>query len=128
MRLTSFVFAIYFGLLSLAPQWQGLEFFKLDALMNHYAQYQQEQSQKGFWSFLQEHYLQQVTDQHQEHRELPFKSAQSNALVTLFMPVSETHLLLENPISFFQKEQIFSAPNALHTNDYFECWHPPQLV
>ena len=128
MRLTSFVLAIYFGLLSLAPQWQGLEFFKLDALFAHYDQYEQNHTDNSFWSFLQEHYLQQVTDNHQEHRELPFKSPQSNVLVTLFMPVSGAQFTLVAFSAHFPKQAIFTAPNALNINDYFECWHPPQLV
>lgn len=128
MRLMSFLFAVYFGLLSLAPQWKGLEFFKLDALMNHYAQYQQEQSQKGFLSFLQEHYLQQVNDNQKEHQELPFKSPSSNVLVSFIMPNSSSHILLEKPTAYFPKQPIFTAPNALDSNDFFECWHPPQLV
>lgn len=128
MRLVSVVLAVYMGLLSLAPQWQGLEFFKLDALFKHYGQYQQANSDHCFWSFLQEHYLQQVTENHQEHRELPFKSVQSNVLVTLFMPVSGTQIALDNFTEHFPKQAIFTAPTALHINDYFECWHPPQLV
>ncbi len=128
MRLVSWILAVYMGLLSLAPQWQGLEFFKLDALFKHYEQYRQANVDPSFWSFVQEHYLQQVTENQQEHRELPFKSVQSNVLVTLFMPVSGTQLTLENFTEHFAKKAIYTAPNALHINDYFECWHPPQLV
>lgn len=128
MRLVSWILAVYMGLLSLAPQWQGLEFFKLDALFKHYEQYQQANVDPSFWSFVQEHYLQQVTENHQEHRELPFKSVQSNVLVTLFMPISGTQISIEDYTIHFPKQAIFTAPNALHINDYFECWHPPQLV
>ena len=46
MRLISLVLAIYFSLLSLAPKWLGLEFFKLDALFEHYAQFKQEKKQR----------------------------------------------------------------------------------
>jgi hypothetical protein len=122
------VLALYFGLLSLAPQWLGLEFFKLDALLEHYAQFQQEKEQDGFWCFVQEHYLQQVNDKQQEHRELPFKSVQSNTLVTLFMPVKSPAILLEKSFIDLSRQNILSAPTSVTINDFFEFWHPPQLV
>ena len=128
MRICSLILAIYFGLLSLAPQWLGLEFFKLDALLDHYAQFQQEKEQDGFWSFVQEHYLQQVNDNQQEHRELPFKSVQSNTLVTLFMPVKSPAISLEKSFIDLSRQNILSAPTSVTINDFFEFWHPPQLV
>jgi hypothetical protein len=128
MRIMSLVLAIYFGLLSLAPQWQGLEFFKLDALFDHSAQYQQEKDDGGFLSFVHEHYLQQVTENHQEHRELPFKSAQANVLITLVMPTPSTSVSFVNPPILQSKQNILSAPTSVSINDFFECWHPPQLV
>lgn len=128
MRICSLILALYFGLLSLAPQWLGLEFFKLDALLEHYAQFQQEKEQDGFWSFVQEHYLQQVNDKQQEHRELPFKSVQSNTLVTLFMPVKSPAISLEKSFIDLSRQNILSAPTSVSINDFFEFWHPPQLV
>ena len=128
MRIFSLILAVYFGLLSLAPQWLGLEFFKLDALFEHYAQFKQEKEQDSFWSFVQEHYLQQVTENHQEHRELPFKSAQSNVLITLVMPAPSTCVLLVNAPKHLSRQIILSAPTSVSINDFFECWHPPQLV
>jgi hypothetical protein len=128
MRICSLILALYFGLLSLAPQWLGLEFFKLDALLEHYAQFQQEKEQDGFWSFVQEHYLQQVNDKQQDHRELPFKSVQSNTLVTLFMPVKSPAILLEKSFIDLSRQNILSAPTSVTINDFFEFWHPPQLV
>ena len=128
MRICSLILALYFGLLSLAPQWLGLEFFKLDALLEHYAQFQQEKEQDGFWSFVQEHYLQQVNDKQHEHRELPFKSVQSNTLVTLFMPVKSPAILLEKSFIDLSRQNILSAPTSVTINDFFEFWHPPQLV
>ena len=128
MRICNLILALYFGLLSLAPQWLGLEFFKLDALLEHYAQFQQEKEQDGFWCFVQEHYLQQVNDKQQEHRELPFKSVQSNTLVTLFMPVKSPAILLEKSFIDLSRQNILSAPTSVTINDFFEFWHPPQLV
>ena len=128
MRICSLILAVYFGLLSLAPQWLGLEFFKLDALLEHFAQFQQEKEQDSFWSFVQEHYLQQVNDNQQEHRELPFKSVQSNTLVTLFMPVKSPAILFENNLIDLSRQNILSAPTSVSINDFFEFWHPPQLV
>ena len=128
MRIFSLILAVYFGLLSLAPQWLGLEFFKLDALFEHYAQFKQEKAQDSFWSFVQEHYLQQVTENHQKHRELPFKSAQSNVLITLVMPAPSTAVSLLNAPKHLSRQNILSAPTSVSINDFFEFWHPPQLV
>ena len=112
MRIFSLILAVYFGLLSLAPQWLGLEFFKLDALFEHYAQFKQEKAQDSFWSFVQEHYLQQVTENHQEHRELPFKSAQSNVLITLVMPAPSTSVSLVNAPKHLSRQIIFSTQKS----------------
>jgi hypothetical protein len=128
MRICSLILAVYFGLLSLAPQWLGLEFFKLDALFEHYAQFQQEKKQDSFWSFVQEHYLKQVNDNQQEHRELPFKSVQSNVLITLFMPVKSPIISLDKAPIDLSRQNIMSAPPSVNINDFFEFWHPPQLV
>lgn len=128
MRLFSIILAVYFGLLSLAPHWQGLEFFKLDALLEHYAQYQKDQSNDGFWCFVKEHYLQQVNDQQQEHRELPFKSASSIAPITLFMPETSPSVIFEAFTPQQCSVSIVTPPVSVTINDFFECWHPPQLV
>ena len=128
MRLFSIVLAFYFGLLSLAPNWQGLEFFKLDALFEHYAQYQEEKTNDGFWSFVKENYLQQVNENQHEHRELPFKSVQANVLITLFMPVNCTSVVFEEFTPQLISSPIVTPPTAININDFFECWHPPQLV
>jgi hypothetical protein len=128
MRVLSMVLAIYFGLLSLAPQWQGLEFFKFDALISHYEAYQKECNEPSLWSFVQEHYLQQVNEKQHDHRQLPFKSVQTNTLVTLFMPTSGAQVLVQSSEISFTKDLIFSAPESISNNDFFECWHPPQLV
>jgi hypothetical protein len=128
MRICSLVLAVYFGLLSLAPQWLGLEFFKLDALFEHYAQFKQEKEQDSFWSFVQEHYLQQVNDHQHEHRELPFKSTCSNATVTLFMPVDSLPVIFEAFNPQLISSPIVTPPTSITINDFFECWHPPQLV
>jgi hypothetical protein len=128
MRSCSLILALYFGLLSLAPHWQGLEFFKLDALIQHYAQFQQEKEQNSFLSFVQEHYLQQVNDSQQEHRQLPFKSASLNATVTLFMPLDRPQVIFEVYKPQQIASQIVTPPTTLTNNDFFEFWHPPQLV
>lgn len=128
MRLTSMVLAVYFGLLSLAPDWQGLEFFKVKALLVHYSEFQNETEDSSFWSFVQEHYIAQSNDNKHEHNQLPFKSTGSTAQITLFMPLSFTSAIVQNLKASNAKQSIHSAPLAVMINDYFECWHPPQLV
>lgn len=128
MRLTSMVLAVYFGLLSLAPDLQGLEFFKVNALLVHFSEFQNGAKDNSFWSFVEEHYLKESNDNQHEHNQLPFKSTGSTAQITLFMPVSFTRAVFQNLKAESAKQSIHSAPLAVMVNDYFECWHPPQLV
>jgi len=115
-------------LLSLAPNWQGLEFFKTDALLSHYEAYQKEAKDPSFIAFIQEHYIQQFSEAHTEHRELPFKSCSQQTVhyyyyqellpfKTIFADFS-----IEN-----NAERNHVAPQNLVVNDYFHFWHPPQL-
>ena len=52
MRFWALVLSVYFLLLSLAPNWQGLEFFKTEALLKHYQAYQKEAQDPSFLAFV----------------------------------------------------------------------------
>jgi hypothetical protein len=127
MRFWATILAVYFLLLSLAPNWQGLEFFKTDALLSHYAAYQKEAKDPSFIAFIQEHYIQQFSEPHTEHRELPFKSCSQQTVHYYYqelLPIKSTVAVLsiEN-----NAERNHVAPQNLVVNDYFHFWHPPQL-
>ena len=127
MRFWATILAVYFLLLSLAPNWQGLEFFKADALLSHYAAYQKEAKDPSFIAFIQEHYIQQFSEPHTEHRELPFKSCSQQTVHYYYqelLPIKTTvaALSIEN-----NAERNHVAPQNMVVNDYFHFWHPPQL-
>jgi 2-oxoglutarate dehydrogenase E1 component len=67
-------------------------------------------------------------DHQHEHRELPFKSTCSNATVTLFMPVDSLPVIFEAFNPQLISSPIVTPPTSITINDFFECWHPPQLV
>ncbi len=127
MRFWAAILSLYFLLLSLAPNWQGLEFFKADALLSHYAAFQKEAKDPSFLAFIQEHYIQQFSEPHSEHRELPFKSSSQQTVHYYCQEFAtiETNcvrLILEN-----RQVRNYSAPQNAASNDYFHFWHPPQL-
>lgn len=127
MRILAALFSLYFLLLSLAPNWQGLEFFKTEALLSHYQAFQKEASDPSFLAFIQEHYIQQFSEPHSEHRDLPFKSSSQQTVHYYFqelVPIETTCVVLtpEN-----RQERNHAAPQNAATNDYFHFWHPPQL-
>lgn len=127
MRFWALVLSVYFLLLSLAPNWQGLEFFKTEALLKHYQAYQKEAQDPSFLAFVQEHYIQQISEAHSEHRELPFKSTVQHSVQFFCQELQP----IETPVSSLvvspHQERNHVAPHNLAVNDYFHFWHPPQL-
>lgn len=127
MRLTAVILSVYFMLLSLAPNWQGLEFFKTDALLAHYITYQKDAPDPSFLAFIQEHYIQQFSDANTEHRELPFKSTVQHSVQFYCQELTPVKSNLETVVQFPTQERNHVAPAHVAINDFFHFWHPPQL-
>ena len=127
MRFWALTLSVYFLLLSLAPNWQGLEFFKTDALLTHYAAYQKEAKDPSFIAFIQEHYIQQFSEPHSEHRELPFKSTTQQTVQFYYQEFTPIQTACAETCLENNQERNHVAPQNVVVNDYFHFWHPPQL-
>jgi hypothetical protein len=128
MRLMSFVLMLYFSLLSLAPNWQGIQVLNASAFIEHYEAYQHEKKDATILSFVQEHYFNQIKNFDKEHEKLPLKTAVQVSAVYY----SET---FESPIPVVQTNQELILENnqnnskviSFISKDFHSIWHPPQL-
>lgn len=128
MRWISFLLMLYFSLLSLAPNWQGIQLLNASAFLEHYQEYQTESIDGNIFSFVQEHYFNQVQDFDEEHEKLPFKSTVQVAAV-YFTEKFE----VPTPVVQLNEEVVIggnrnnSKVDAFISNDFHAIWHPPQL-
>jgi hypothetical protein len=71
--------------------------------------------------------IQQISEAHSEHRELPFKSTVQHSVQFFCQELQP----IETPVSSLvvspHQERNHAAPHNLAVNDYFHFWHPPQL-
>jgi hypothetical protein len=128
MRLISFVLMLYFTLLSLAPNWQGIQLLNASAFIAHYEDYQVESKDGNILTFIQEHYFNQLQDFDKDHEKLPFKSMVQVASIYFAetfevpTPVVHTH---EEVIAGVNQNN--SKVDSFISNDFHSIWHPPQL-
>jgi hypothetical protein len=128
MRLISFLLMLYFSLLSLAPNWQGVQLLNASAFIEHYQEYQAESKDATLFSFIQEHYFNEFTEFDKEHEGLPLKTTVQVAAIYF----SEK---FEAPIPVVQSNDEFitdvnrnnSKAVSFISNDFHSIWHPPQL-
>ncbi len=127
MKALILLFTLYFGVLSAAPNLQGIQFFKLQNLFEHYSQHQNSSEHfNSFADFIVDHYLKNHTTNDNE-RELPFKTIQSN-MVLIY---SEKIAIL--PITDFIEIQsitkpVFGEPLQKSSNNPSIVWNPPKIM
>lgn len=118
---------MYILVLSLAPNMQGGEYFKLYKLVGHYLSHQtSENTYSDFLSFLNDHYLKKGHHE-KEHKELPFKNQSGHTIVIAFsmnriekIEAQETTISVKSP-KFFYKDPI---PEQVRGS----VWNPPKIV
>lgn len=119
---------LYFSLLSLAPNWQGIQLLNASAFIEHYEEYQAESKEATLSSFIQEHYFNKFADFDKEHKELPLKTTVQVAAIYFTehfetpIPVVQTHEEV-----FVEQNQNNSKVISFIANDFHSIWHPPQL-
>ena len=127
MKVFAWILAIYIAILSLAPNMQGSEYFKVVDLVNHYMNHQSgNDNYKDFISFLDDHY--QKDDHHKkEHKHLPFKSGQIQTIMIANHVVDLTIVQEEYSISESKHQPFFYELKSpkIHSGS---VWNPPQLV
>lgn len=119
---------LYFSLLSLAPNWQGIQLLNASAFIEHYQDYQMESKGGTLISFIKEHYFNQLSDFDKEHERLPLKTTVQVAAV-YYTEKFEIPIPVVNV-----PEELVRDMNRNNTrmssfisNDFHSIWHPPQL-
>ncbi|TNF50393.1 MAG: hypothetical protein EP305_00480 [Bacteroidetes bacterium] len=127
MKIVAWILSFYIAILSLAPNMQGSEYFKVLDLVDHYVNHQSgKESYKDFMSFLNDHY--QKDDHHKkEHRHLPFKSGQVQTILIANHVMDILIVREESSISESKHQPFFYELKStkIHSGS---VWNPPQLV
>lgn len=125
MRLSIIVFAFLFGILSLAPNMQGGQFFKISEVVEHYNEHQG--SQDGFktvFAFIQDHYFENNTKENKHN--LPFKSIVASVFVMHIHNISIVPVVEKDDILTMQAH-FFGESSSQNYSKLFSIWNPPQL-
>jgi hypothetical protein len=128
MRWTIQFLAFYFFLLSLAPNFQGIQFFKIASLIEHYQSHQSSSQQfDSFISFLTEHYGRDHQPGENE-QDLPFKSTIAT-LSVLIVQAEQVHTIVDIVnVPSAQKKHRFPDFPGFPTNTSGSIWNPPKLT
>jgi hypothetical protein len=120
--------AVYFFLLSLAPNFQGIQFFKIAPLIKHYQSHQSSSHQfDSFISFLSEHY----DSEHQpgeNEQDLPFKSTIATVSVLIVQPGQEYANMDLIAVPVAQNKHLFPDLPGFPKNTSGSIWNPPKLT
>ena len=128
MKISNLILEAYFFLLSLAPHIQGFLFLNFSTFVEHYEEHLARHPCSTLFSFVKEHYFNQLTDFEEEHNNLPLKTAVANTLVVFTCEINIFRLTSIEEVHFSVKKERFST----YKEGYFfdrnhSVWHPPQL-
>lgn len=128
MRIISFLFMLYFSLLSLAPNWQGIQLLNASAFIEHYDNHQLESKEGSLFSFIKEHYFNELAHFDKDHKELPLKTT-IQVTVLCFLEKFEipTPVVQGNMEIMSDNNHNESKMNSFISNNFHSIWHPPQL-
>lgn len=125
MRQITLVLTVYFGLLSIAPNMEGIQLFKFGALLHHFQSHQDSQDQfESFADFVFSHYSSEHRTNSDE-RNLPFKTATSANLVLLHTSCIEAYNLSFLEIESIKKPSFYYTDN-IPSKLVMSIWHPPK--
>ena len=128
MKTANVILAAYFFLLSLAPNMQGFQFLNISSFVEHYEDHLDRNPSSTLFSFVKEHYFNQLTEFEEEHNNLPMKTAVANTIVVFTCEFNVFRLTSIEEVHFSVKKEKFST----YEEGYFfdrnhSVWHPPQL-
>ncbi len=128
MKLVSILFALFFGVLSLAPNMQGGQFLKLNELVEHYEAHQEGHKPfSSFLSFVKDHYFNNSTSSEDENN-MPFKSTVLT-VTTLAQVQSEISIpKFQLPIETIDISLLFGEPSDKIISVSLSIWHPPKMA
>ena len=119
---------LYFSLLSLAPNWQGIQLLNVSAFMEHYQEYQAESKDGDVISFIKEHYFNKFTDFDKDHEKLPLKTTVQVATVYFTEEFQEPTPVVNSNVELCnQAHKNNSKLISFIGNDFHSIWQPPQL-
>ena len=127
MRVSIIFFTFLFGILSLAPNMQGGQFFKLSEIIEHYNGHQE--SKDGFntvLNFVQDHYFSNKNSKENKHN-LPFKSVVASVSVMHVQNVSIIPVVEKAEFSLIQSHY-FGEPSSRNYSKLYSIWNPPQMA
>ena len=128
MKVVTFFLAMYFFLLSLAPNMQGFQFLNSSNFIEHYEQHLDRNPSSTLLSFVKEHYFSQLTEFDEEHSNLPLKVAVSNSIAVF---TCEFNLLrvptIEEVQLSIKKEKFSTYKEGYFFNRNHAVWHPPKM-
>ena len=81
MKIANIILASDLFLLLLAPNMQVFQFLYISSFVEHYEDHLDRNPSSTLFSFVKEHYYNQLTDFEEEHNNLPLKTAVANTLV-----------------------------------------------
>jgi hypothetical protein len=125
MKLKMIIFAVLFGILSLAPNMQGGQFFKISELVEHYEEHlQTDKMFSSFLSLVSEHYFNNhKTSDSEEH--MPFKSTVASVPVMSFHTVEISLVEILMFLSLDEAE-LFGESHSKINGYSGSIWHPPK--
>lgn len=125
MKSTVIVFTLLFGILSLAPNMQGGQFFKISELVEHYQEHQQTDKMfSSFLSFVSDHYFNNHKTSGNEEQ-MPFKSTIASVPVMNFHNVEI--IPVEVPLFFkLDDVELFGESHGKINGYSGSIWHPPK--
>lgn len=127
MRFFTIVLAVYFFLLSFAPNMQGAQLLNLSSFIEHYEDYLQTKSGSSLITFVKEHYFSQINEFDKEHKNLPFKTVSTNAVVVYTCEQNAIKITPFEEVVFLTKKEKFAVyEEAYNFNKFHSVWHPPR--
>ena len=128
MRLTSFVITLYFFILSIAPNMQGIQFFNLTNFIDHYQEHLARNENSDLLSFVQEHYFNRLTEFEEDHRHLPLKvKIQVATGVMNFEKFDLSPITEVVPVIIESSSKIASKKRSFYNKNVHSIWQPPQI-
>ncbi len=128
MKLISILFAILFGVLSLAPNMQGGQFLKFNELVEHYEAHQEGHKPfSSFLSFVKDHYFNNSTSSEDENN-MPFKSNVVTVTVLAHIQSDITIPKFQQLIETVEIPLIFGEPCDKIVAVSLSIWNPPKMA
>lgn len=119
---------LYFVLLSLAPNWQGIQWLNAPAFVEHYKAYQKEHATGDIFDFIKEHYFSQIKEFDKDHEKLPLKSTVQTMPIYIADRFEIPEPIVNETIDFAQHvDRNNSRSNSFIAENFHRIWHPPQL-